>query len=142
MSLSAKLLDKIENLQKRALRYILSDYESTYEQLLNKAGRCWMSIYRLRTLCGEIYRTLNELKPSFVKNIFMVKEIYRVTTQQYKLNLNTPSYNQMMFGSKCLRIIRPKLWNKVPYHIKWNKNLKRFKELIKNKNFIYTYIIY
>ena len=33
-----------------------------------------MSINRLRTLCVEIFKTLNELNPSFMKNISTVKE--------------------------------------------------------------------
>ena len=41
-----------------------------------------MSINRLRTLCVEIYKTLNELNPSFMKNIFMVKETDRLTREQ------------------------------------------------------------
>ena len=69
MFLSAKSLNRIENLQERALRFLLDDYESTYEQLLNKPGRSSMSISRLRTLCVEIYKTLNELNLSFMKNI-------------------------------------------------------------------------
>ena len=36
-------------------------------------GRGSMSINRLRTLCVEVYKTLNELKPSFMKNIFYGK---------------------------------------------------------------------
>ena len=111
---SAKSLNRIENLQKRALIFLFDGYESTYEQLLNKAGRRSISINRLRTLCVEIYKTLNELNPSLMKNIFMVKETDGLTREQYKLNLNTPSYNQMAFGYKSLRIFGPKIWNKLP----------------------------
>ena len=82
---SAKSSNRIENVQKRALRFSLYDYKSTYEQLLNKAGRSSMSINRL-TLCVEICKTLNELNPSFIKNIFTVKETDRLTREQYKLN--------------------------------------------------------
>ena len=93
-----------------------------------------MKINRLRTLCVEIYKTLNELDPSFMKNIFTVKETARLIREQYqyKLNLNTPSYNHITFGYKSLRIFGLKIWNKLPYHIKSSKNLKSFKELIKN----------
>ena len=76
---------------------------------LPKAGRSSMSINRIRTLCVEIYKTLNELNPSFMKNIFTVKEIDRLNREQYKLDLNTPSYNQVTFGYKSLRIFRPKI---------------------------------
>ena len=50
MFLSAKSLNRIENFGRKALRSLLSDYEPTCEQLLNKAGRSSMSINRLRNL--------------------------------------------------------------------------------------------
>ena len=62
-----KSLDKIESLNKRALRFLLNDYVSSYEQLLEKSGKCNMNIRQLRFLCIEIYKTLNELNPSFMK---------------------------------------------------------------------------
>ena len=65
-----KSLDKIESLHKRALRFLLNDYVSSYEQLLEKSGKCNMNIRRLRCLCIEIYKTLNDLNPSFMKEIF------------------------------------------------------------------------
>ena len=74
MFLTAKFLCRIQNFGKRALRFLLGDYGSTNEQLLNKAGRISMSINRLRTLYGEICKTLNKLNPSFMKNISTVKE--------------------------------------------------------------------
>ena len=39
---SAKSLNKIESLQKRALRYLYSDYESPYDTLLAKSGKVTM----------------------------------------------------------------------------------------------------
>ena len=39
-----KSLDKIESLRKRALRFLLNDYVSSYEQLLEKSGKCNMNI--------------------------------------------------------------------------------------------------
>ena len=32
-----------------------------------------MNVRRLRTLCVEIYKTLNDLNPSFMNNIFKLK---------------------------------------------------------------------
>ena len=79
-----KLLDKIESSQKRALRFLLNDYVSLYEQLLKKTGKCNMNIHRLRFLCIEIYKTLNDLNPSFIKQIFEKKDENRVTRDRYK----------------------------------------------------------
>ena len=48
---SAKSLNKIESLQKRALRYLYSDYESPYDTLLAKSVKVTMKASRLRSLC-------------------------------------------------------------------------------------------
>ena len=59
MFASSKSLSKIENLHKRALRFILDDYASSYERILEKSGKFSMHIKRKHKLCNEIYRTLN-----------------------------------------------------------------------------------
>ena len=85
-----------------------------------------MNISRRKTLCVEIYKTLNELNPSFLTNNFTVQETDRLTREQYRRNLNTTSKNQMTLGCKSLRIFGPKIWNKLPYHIKSSENVKKF----------------
>ena len=97
---TAKSLTKIESLQKRALRFLYNDYSICYEGLLEKAGKVKMNVYRLRNLCVEIYKTINKLNPEFMNNIFKVKENKRVVREQYKLNLETPEWNQVIFGPK------------------------------------------
>ena len=87
-----KSLDKIESLHKRALTFLLNDYVSLYEQLLEKSVKCNMNIHRLRCLCIEIYKTLNNLNPSFMKE-FEKRDEIRVTRDRYKLNLNIPRRN-------------------------------------------------
>ena len=131
---SAKSLSKIENLQKRALRFLYNNYDSPYEELLEKAGRSPMNVYRLRALCTEIYKTINNINPSFMKEIFELKKTTRLVREKYKLNLISPKYNQVTFGSKSLKTFGPKIWNSLPYHIKSSKNLETFKSVIKNWN--------
>ena len=45
---SAQSLNKIENLQKRTLRFLLNYYDSTYEDLLEKSGYPNMNLRRQR----------------------------------------------------------------------------------------------
>ena len=118
---SAKFLNRKQNLQKRALRFLLDVHESTYEQVLNKTGGNSMGINRLTTLCVEICKILNKLNLRFVKNISTVKE-----TEIWK-----PFQIIIWLLVKSLPIFEPKVWNKLPCHIKSNKNLKSFKELTK-----------
>ena len=101
---TAKSLNKIESLQKRALRFLYNDYSISYEGLLEKAGKVKMSANRLRNLCVEIYKTTNKLNPEFMNNIFKVKENQRLVREQYKLNLETPEWNQVTFGTKSLKV--------------------------------------
>ena len=61
---SAKLLNKVESLQKRALRSLYEDYVLSYEELLQKAGRETMKVNRLRSLCIEIYKLINNINPT------------------------------------------------------------------------------
>ena len=122
-----KFLDKIESLHKRALRFLLNDYVSSYEQLLEKSGKCNMNIRRLRFLCIEMYKTLNDLNPSFMKKIFEKRDENRVTRDRYKLNLNIPRRNQVTFGTKSLKFYRAKIWNALPVNIKTGENFNAFK---------------
>ena len=131
---TAKSLNKIENLQKRALRFLYNDYSTSYEGLLEKSGKVKMSVNTLRNLCAEIYKTINKLNPEFMNNIFKVKENKRLVREQYKLNPETPEWNQVTFGAKSLKVYGSKVWNSLPFHIKTSENLVQFKSLMKNWN--------
>ena len=131
---SVKSLNKIENLQKRALRFMLSDYESSYDELLRLSGSCAINVRLKRNLCVEIYKTLNDLNPSFMREIFETRKTKRAVRERYKINLEIPRVNQASFGTKSLRFYGPKIWNSLPYHIKSAENLLCFKNLIKSWN--------
>ena len=102
---SAVSLKKIENLQKRALRFLYKSYNTSYEDLLLKSSFSSMNVNCLLTLCIEIFKTLNNLNPSFMKEIFSVRQTNRPVREKYKLNLDFPSYNQETFGRKVLNIL-------------------------------------
>ena len=117
MFASSKSLTKIENLHKRALRFMLDDYSSSYEKILKKSGKFSMDVKRKDKLCIEIYKTLNNLIPNFMKEIFGLRLCSRPVREQYKLNLNVSRKRQLTFGTKSLERLGPKTWNNLPYHI-------------------------
>ena len=106
---SAQSLNKIENLQKRALRLLVKDYDSTYEDLLEKFGYPNMNLRRERTLCIEIYKTLNKLNPGYMNDIFKLRNIDRLTREK----------NSTI------------LYHTLHYHIKTSDDLNSFKAIIK-----------
>ena len=58
--------NKVERVQKRALRVVLNDYKSTYEELLMKAGQPLMFISRLKTIALETFKSVNKLNQSLL----------------------------------------------------------------------------
>ena len=66
--------------QKRCLRLVLDDYESDYGNLIKKNGT---TTKRLRTLVTKIFKTINNIKPSYRKNIFTPKTNAINTTTRY-----------------------------------------------------------
>ena len=131
---SAKSLNKVESLQKRALRFLYEDYVSSYEELLQKAGKETMKVNRLRSLCIEIYKLINNINPTYMNEIFKLRKISRAVRSNYKLNLDVPTINQVSFGGKGLRYYRPKIWNLLSFHIKSSENLKAFINSMKSWN--------
>ena len=127
-------MNKVQNLQKRALRFLQNDYRCSYETLLRKSGRTTVNVPNLKNLCQEIFKSLNNLNPVFVKEIFYFKEWNRPVREKYKLNLQIPKIDQKRFGTKSIRGLGPKIWNSLPYHIKASENIDIFKKTIKNWN--------
>ena len=67
---SKESMNKMERIQDRALQFLHNDYDSDYNTLLKKSDKCSMEIPRLRTIALEIFKYLNDLNPSFIKNLF------------------------------------------------------------------------
>ena len=65
---SKRSLNKSEKSQKLVLRFILDDYTSSYELILEKSGKPTMNFARERLLCTEVYKTLNSLNHVLCKN--------------------------------------------------------------------------
>ena len=86
MFLSVQSVNKIEHLQKRALRFLYHDFEASfYEDLLSKVWKSTINVRRLRTLCIQICKKLDDLNPIFM-NVFKLKINDREVRDKYKFN--------------------------------------------------------
>ena len=128
---SFKSLKKVEDIQKRALRFLHDDNESSYEELLIQTGKNSMNVNRLKSLCIDIFKTINDMNPYYLKEIFELAVKQRPVRQQHIYNLKTISVRTTTFGTKSLTVLGPTVWNKLPAHLKSAKNLVDFKKLIK-----------
>ena len=96
---SAQSINKIHNLQKRALHFLLNGFGSTYEDLLEKSGLPNMNSRSQKTLCTEICKTLNLLNSGYMNDTFKLRYTSRLTGEKYKPNLENPKPNQATFGA-------------------------------------------
>ena len=108
---SKKSLNKIESLQKRALRFALDDDTSSYKLLLENLGKPTMNLARERLLYIEVYKTLNSLNPCLMQELFKLRKTNRNFSNKYKINLGIPVVSQVTYGTKSLRSFGPKICN-------------------------------
>ena len=81
---SASSLKKIENLLKRAPRFLHNDYEISYEEL-SKSSTSSMNVKRLRALCIEGYKTINKLNSNFMGAHFKLRLINGSVREKFRL---------------------------------------------------------
>ena len=122
---SCESSQKIEKIQKCFLRLVLGDYESDYGNLIKKNGTTTMEIKRLRTLATEIFKTINNINPSYMKNIFTPKTNAKIRTHDIR------HHNTATYGDKSLKALGLKIWNKLPTNIKTSTSITKFKEYIR-----------
>ena len=101
-----------------------SDYESSFEDLLDKD--CTVTIHRrnLRALATEMYKISNNLCPMFMKDLVTELSIpynTRSTTKveidsddqcenSKKSNFMKPNINTVSYGNKSFRYLGPKIF--------------------------------
>ena len=123
---SSKSLKKIEKIQKQTLRKLYNDSIIDYNQLLNKYSKASMKVKHLRTLALEIFKTLNNLNPEYMKEIF-----YKTTNLTHRpFNIKVNQNNTTKYGNKSLRSLGPHIWNSLPNQIKEGTNFNKFKNYI------------
>ena len=63
-------MNKLGRIQYRALQFLHNDYDYDYNTLLKKSDKFSMEVQRLRTMALEIFKSLNDLNPSFMQELF------------------------------------------------------------------------
>ena len=124
---SQKNLAKVNE---RALRLALSDYTSSYKDLLVNAESTTIHIHFIRLLALEIYKTLNNLNPAFMKNYFLPNPL-AINLRRNDV-LSIPKVKTTNYRIKSIGFLGPKIWNSLPNEIKSSRNANQFKTLVKD----------
>ena len=100
MFTSPKSGRKIEKVQERALRLLLNDYDSTYDILLKNSKKSSIYTRIHRILAKEVYKTLNDCNPGYMKTIF--QKTLRENPRRPN-NLRVQGYKGVTYGKNSLR---------------------------------------
>ena len=122
--------NEINRIHKRALRVLLDDYVSTFEELLQKRGEHTIHTRNLQALLLEAYKCLTSKNPSFLWDLFE----RRPTNYNLRIKdlVQLPSTKTVRYGLNSLRFRGSTLWNTLPDMIKSAKNDRQFKNRIKD----------
>ena len=117
--------NKINTIHERALRIIHKDSTSNFEELLIKSNSVSVHQRNLQLLLTEIYKTVNNLNPSFMAEVFVTKDVpYNLRGSN---NLALPRARTNLYGIDTIRFVGQQLWQTLPREIKESQSLEIFK---------------
>ena len=85
-----------------------------------------MEIKRYGTLALEIFKTLNNLNPTYMQDLFYLRSL----SARRPNNIAVVRTSKNTYGTKSLRSLRPQIWNSLPKHKKAETSLAHFRSLI------------
>ena len=108
----ARNTDKVDNLNKRILRFILQDYSSPYDILLSKGNLKSLFIRRLQNFMITLNKSL------FFTNYPGYKDTFTVRSSSYNLRGNhilaLPNPKTTTYGLHSFSYLASKIWNSLP----------------------------
>ena len=127
---SRNLNNRINNIHERALRITYKDYNSTFQDLLEKDNSVTVHQRNLQVLATEIFKTKNGYNPP------LMNEIFRFLEPSYNLrnsnSLQRTNVKTVKYGTETLSWLGPKIWQLLPTDYKNCESLQMFKTKIKN----------
>ena len=121
--------NRINRIHERALRIAYKDDTSSFEQLLIKDNTFTIHERNIQRLATEIYKTKNNLSPSFMSNIFT--ESQNPHQLRNEATFETNNVKSVYNGSETIAFRGPQIWSLVPENIKFVATLAEFKRKIK-----------
>ena len=100
---------KLEKIQERALRILFADYNSSYTELLGRAGTTTLLIQRLSLIALTVSKSLYGLNPPCLNDMFTPKQVpYQMRDSSL---LEQSRCRTTAFGLRSISYIGAKLWN-------------------------------
>ena len=128
----AEYTSKMERIQFRALKFVYNDFNTSYTELLARANLPTLQLHRKREILVEVFKSVNKMSPSFMWDLFKVKDITYNLRSNRNVCLN--HCRTKRYGLDSLSYHGAHLWNLLPNDMKKCKDLDIFKASVRNWN--------
>ena len=120
---------KMEKIQERALRLMYADCRSSYEELLRRSNQTTLHIRRLRIVALEVFKSVHQLNPVFMHNMFTCKETSYELRDPHQLVM--PAFSTIRYGKNTFSYQGAHVWNVLPVDFKQVCDVDDFKKMLK-----------
>ena len=125
--------DKLEKLNKRALRLIFNDNANTYTTLLETANMPSLYDRRVQDMCILIYKVIHGTTPTPLRTLLTLRSKSR--NLRGELILVQPRVITTKYGLNTFRYYGPKIWNSLNDELRTSPTLKKFVTRIRKITF-------
>ena len=121
--------DKLEQLNKQALRVVLDDQSSNYEELLHKLHTVTLEQRRIQNMLVTVYKCLQGAALSYLQTYLQAHDPGFYDLRGYA-KLKPPAV-RTRFGLHSFHHLAPNAWNKLPHTTGTADTLSMFKHKLK-----------
>ena len=126
--------EKLESFNKRALRVVFNDMESTYSQLLDRAATTSLNNLRVQNMFIAIHKCEHiSFYPAYLKDLSTLRQTVYSFRGTDILSLYRPTSTS--YGLHSFKYCTCKSWNSLPENIRTESTLAGFKRLIRTISF-------
>ena len=120
----------INRIHERALRVVYKDYNSSFDDLLEKGNSLTIHDRNLQKLVTEIFKVKMNLGQEIMKEVFEIAEGSHALRSELKLK--SRKIHSVRHGMETTSFVGARVWNRLPSDLKQCKSLELFKSKIKN----------
>ena len=127
---SVKSMRKMEKIQERAVRLMYDDTTTPYQTLLTKHDLKTLHVQRIKTIAMEVFKSLYDLNPPFMKELFQLKTLAHDLRDKCKLI--QPQIKTIRYGRNSFSYYGAHLWNILPRNLKLICDIDNFKFMLRS----------
>ena len=127
---SRKQNHHIDRIHERAVRVVYKDYNSSFDELLEKDNSYKIHDRNLQKLVTEIFKVKMNLSPEIMKELFEIVEGPHALRNELKLK--SRKIHSVRYGIETAFFVGARVWNSLPSDLKHCKSLELFKTALAN----------